>query len=108
MDFGEFSHMDIDGKRRKHYAFFIILVYSRMRYTEYTTDISTENVIEMRLNSFTFFGGYTDTVLYDNLKQVVLDRKIKASESTFNQRFMDFAEYYRIVIRLCYPYRPQT
>ena len=42
------------------------------------------------------------------MKQVVLDRKIKASESRFNPNFMDFAEYYGIVIRLCHPYRPQT
>ena len=42
------------------------------------------------------------------MKQIVIDRKIKASESTFNQKFLDFAEYYGIVIRLCYPYRPET
>ena len=34
--------------------------------------------------------------------------KIRASGSRFNQKFMDFAEYYGIVIRLCYPYRPET
>ena len=50
----------------------------------------------------------TDTILYDNMKQIVIDRKIKASESRFNQKFMDFAEYHGIVIRLCYPYRPET
>ena len=74
-----------------------------MRYVEFTTDISTENVISMHFNAFSFFGGFTDTILYDNLKQVVIDRKIRASESRFNQKFMDFAEYYGIVIRLCYP-----
>ena len=42
------------------------------------------------------------------IKQVVIDRKIRASESRFNPKFMDFAEYYGIVIRLCYPYRPET
>ncbi len=42
------------------------------------------------------------------MKQVVTDRKIKASESRFNQKFMDFADYYGIIIRLCYPYRRQT
>lgn len=108
VDFGEFGYIDIDGKRRKLYAFSIILGYSRMRYAEFTTDISTENVIKMHLNAFTFFGGFTHTILYDNMKQVVIDRKIKASESTFNWKFMDFAEYYGIVIRLCYPYSPQT
>ena len=86
----------------------MILGYSRMRYVEFTTDISTENVIKMHLNAFSFYGGFTDTILYDNMKQIVIDRKIKASESTFNTKFMDFAEYYGIVIRLCYPYRPET
>ncbi len=108
VDFGEFGYIDIDGKRRKLYAFSMILGYSRMRYVEFTADISTENVIKMHLNAFSFFGGFTDTILYDNMKQVVIDRKIKASESRFNPKFMDFAEYYGIVIRLCYPYRPET
>ncbi len=108
VDFGEFGYIDMDGKRRKLYAFSMILGYSRMRYAEFTTDISTESVIKMHLNAFSFYGGFTDTILYDNLKQVVIDRKLKASESRFNQKFMDFAEYHGIVIRLCYPYRPQT
>ena len=62
----------------------------------------------MHMNAFNYFGGFTDTILYDNMKQVVLERKINASESTFNMKFMDFADYYGIVVRLCYPYRPQT
>ena len=108
VDFGDFGYIDIDGKHRKLYAFSMILGYSRLRYVEFTTDISTENVIKMHLNAFSFYGGFTDTILYDNMKQVVIDRKIRASESTFNEKFMDFAEYYGIVIRLCYPYRPET
>ena len=108
VDFGEFGYMEIDGKRRKLYAFSIILGYSRMRYVEYTTDISTRNVIRMHLNAFRYFRGYTDTILYDNMKQIVLDRKLKASYSTFNGAFMSFSEYYGIVVRLCYPYRAQT
>ncbi len=42
------------------------------------------------------------------MKQVVLERKIKASESEFNKKFMDFMSYYGITTRLCFPYRPQT
>ena len=42
------------------------------------------------------------------MKQVVLDRKIKASESEFNRDFMRFSEYYGFNVRLCWPYRPQT
>ena len=105
VDFGEFGYIEIDGKL---YAFSMILGYSRMRYAEFTTDISTRNVIRMHLNAFRYYGGYTDTILYDNMKQVVLDRKLKTSDSTFNGEFMSFAEYYGITVRLCYPYRAQT
>ena len=45
----------------------------------------------MHLNAFSFFGRFTNTILYDNMKQIVTDRKIKASESRFNQKFMDFS-----------------
>ena len=36
---------------------------TQTRYAEFTVDISTENVIKMHLNSFTFFGGYKETIL---------------------------------------------
>lgn len=108
VDFGEFGYIEIDGKRRKLYAFSIFLGYSRMRYAEFTTDVSTRNVIRLHLNAFRYFHGYTDTILYDNVKQVVLERRIPSSESRFNGEFMSFAEYYGIVVRLCHPYRAQT
>ena len=47
----------MEGKERKLYAFSIVLGYSRARYAEFTTDISTNNVIKMHMNSFTFLGG---------------------------------------------------
>ncbi|MHB1812545.1 MAG: IS21 family transposase [Thermoplasmataceae archaeon] len=108
VDFGEFGHIEIDGKHRKLYAFSMILGYSRYRYVEFTTDIGTENLIKMHLNAFRYTGGIPSEILYDNMKQVVLDRKVKASESTFNRDFMRFSEYYGFNVRLCYPYRPQT
>ena len=108
VDFGDFGRTEIDGISRKLYAFSMILGFSRMRYAEFTTDISTENVIKMHINAFRYFGGFTDTILYDNTKQVVLERRIKTSESRFNPKFRHFAEYYGIVIRLCFPYRAQT
>ena len=52
VDFGEFGYIEIDGKRKKLYAFSMILGYSRMRYAEFTTDISTENLIRMHLVVF--------------------------------------------------------
>ena len=64
--------------------------------------------MQLHMNAFSYFNGHTDTILYDNLKQVVLERKPSARDSTFNSQFMDFLEYYGIVPRLCRPYRAQT
>jgi transposase len=108
VDFGEFGHVVIDGKRKKQYAFSYILGYSRFRYVEYTVDISTQSLIKLHINAFRYTGGVPSEILYDNMKQIVIDRKIKASESTFNRAFVQLSEYYGFNIRLCWPYRPQT
>ena len=108
VDFGEFGHIEIDGVKRKLYAFSMVLGYSRMLYVEFTVDITTPALMQLHMNAFSYFRGHTDTILYDNLKQVVLERKLNARESTFNSQFMDFLEYYGIVPRLCRPYRAQT
>ena len=77
VDFGNFGHIEIDGKRRKLYAFSYILGYSRYRYVEFTVDISTQNLIKMHINAFRYTGGIPSEILYDNMKQIVLERRIK-------------------------------
>jgi transposase len=108
VDFGSFGNIEIDRKMRKLYAFSYILGYSRYRYVEFTTDISLENVIKMHMNAFRYTGGIPSEILFNNMKQIVIDRKIKASESRFNETFLRFSEYYGFEIRLCFPYMPKT
>ena len=69
----------------------MIFGYSRMRYTEFTTDNSTRNVIHMHFNTSRYFAEYTDTILYDDMMQVVMDRKLKVLDSTFNDEFLNFS-----------------
>ncbi|MGC8582054.1 MAG: DDE-type integrase/transposase/recombinase, partial [Thermoplasmata archaeon] len=76
VDFGEYGRIEVDGKFKKLYFFSMILGYSRKRYVEFTTDISTANMINLHMKAFRYFNGYTDSILYDNMKQVVLDRKL--------------------------------
>ena len=108
IDFGEFGHILIDSRRRKLYGFSYVLGFSRYRYVEFIIDIGTQNLENLHIHAFRYTGGIPDEILYDNLKQVVLDRKIKAGESTFNPEFQRFSEYYGFVTRLCWPRRPQT
>jgi len=93
---------------RKLYCFLFILGYSRMRYIEFVTDMSTNTMIHCHINAFRYFGGYPDEALYDNMKQVVIKRLLKQEDSTLNRQFEDFAGFYGFRPILCRPYRGQT
>jgi transposase len=60
MDWGFFEDHLVyeDGKWKKLYCFLMILGYSRMRYIEFVTDMSTNTLIRCHQNAFRYFGGY--------------------------------------------------
>lgn len=97
-----------DGKWKKLYCFLMVLGYSRMRYIEFVTDMSTSTLIRCHLNGFAYFKGYPEEILYDNMKQVVVKRLLKQEDSTLNRQFEDFAGFYGFKPVLCRPYRGQT
>ena len=110
MDWAFFEDHTIleDGKQKKLYCFLLILGYSRMRYIEFVTDMSTNTMIRCHANAFRYFGGYPEEILYDNMKQVVIKRLLKQEDSTLNRQFEDFAGFYGFKPILCRPYRGQT
>ena len=97
-----------NGEEKKLYCFLMILGYSRMRYIEFVTDMSTDTLIRCHVNAFRYFNGYPEEILYDNMKQVVIKRLMKQEESTLNRQFEDFAGFYGFKPVLCRPYRGQT
>jgi len=97
-----------DGREKKLYCFLLVLGYSRMRYIEFVTDMNTNTMIRCHANAFRYFGGYPEEILYDNMKQVVIKRLLKAEDSTLNRQFEDFAGFYGFKPVLCRPYRGQT
>jgi transposase len=97
-----------DGVLKKLYCFLLILGYSRTRYIEFVTDMSTNTMIRCHANAFRYFGGYPEEILYDNMKQVVVKRLLKQEDSTLNRQFEDFAGFYGFKPILCRPYRGQT
>ncbi|MDX1358775.1 MAG: IS21 family transposase [Clostridia bacterium] len=101
-------HVLEDGKIKKLYCFLMILGYSRNRYVEFVTDMSTDTLIRCHINAFRYFKGYPDEILYDNMKQVVLKRLLRQKDSTMNPQFEDFAGFYGFKPVLCRPYRGQT
>lgn len=97
-----------NGKVRKLYCFLMILGYSRARYIEFVTDMTTNTLIKCHINAFRYLGGYPEEILYDNMKQVVIKRLLKQDESELNKQFEDFAGFYGFKPILCRPYRGQT
>ena len=110
VDWGFFENYKVleNGEYQKLYCFLMILGYSRMRYIEFVTDMSTTTLIQCHINAFRYFGGYPEEILYDNMKQVVVKRLMKQSESELNKQFEDFAGFYGYKPVLCRPYRGQT
>jgi len=107
-DWSEFGKVEIDCKMQKLYCFNMILGFSRMRYIEFTLSIDVYTLIKCHVNAFRYFGGYTKEILYDNMKQVVITRALKSTDSEWNTKFEDFFKQYGFIPRLCRPYRPQT
>ena len=105
--FGDHTVLE-DGKLKKQYCFLFILGYSRARYIEFVTDMSTNTLIRCHANAFRYCGGYPEEILYDNMKQVVIKRLLKQEDSTLNRQFEDFAGFYGFRPVLCRPYRGQT
>jgi len=97
-----------NGQMKKLYCFLMVLGYSRMRYIEFVTDMSTNTLICCHQNAFRYFHGYPEEILYDNMKQVVIKRLLKQEDSTLNRQFEDFAGFYGFKPVLCRPYRGQT
>ncbi len=108
VDWAETGTVEVDGKVKKLFCFNMILGYSRMRYVEFTLSIDTPTLIQCHLNAFEYFGGFTQEILYDNMKQVVIKRALKSSDSEWNSQFEDFFKCFGFIPRLCRPYRPQT
>lgn len=89
-------------------CFIMVLGFSRTMYIDFFEDQKTTSFLSGHNNAFEYFGGYTKEILYDNLKSVVIKRKLKAKDSEFNKTFMDFAGYYGFLPILARPYKPTT
>lgn len=98
VDWAEFKEYELikNGNNQKLYCFLMILGYSRMRYIEFTYKYDTAELLRCQSNAFRYFKGYPKEMLYDNMKQVVIKRLLKASDSELNAKFNDFMGFHGI------------
>lgn len=83
---------DAFGKLRPVYAFVMALGYSRMLTVIFSFRTRLVDFLRCHAQALEFFDGVPHTVVYDNLKSVVVCRR--GAEVTFNPQFLPFADRY--------------
>lgn len=90
------------------YGFVMVLGYSRYSFTYFTDNMTQNTWQDCHTKAFEYFGGIPQTILYDNLKSVVIERdKYGKDNHSFNHDFLTFSKA-KFIPRLCQPYRAQT
>jgi len=74
-------------------GFVAVLSYSRRVFLRFCLNAQMDSFLRGHVQAFTAFGGLARTLLYDNLKSVVLERVGDAIR--FNPEFLAFATHYR-------------
>lgn len=92
VDWGHFGSVQIGNTRRPLSCFVMVLSHSRAIFARYVLDQTIESFMRCHEAAFEFFGGVPRTLLYDNLKSVVLERD--GDIIRFNPRFLGFAGHY--------------
>lgn len=106
VDWGEFKVRLPDGKEKKLHAFVMLLGHSRFMYVEFTEDEKIETLIGCHERAFRFFGGITETILYDNMRTVV-KHSHESGQNKWNDTFLRFAQFQGFNPIRCRPYNPR-
>lgn len=104
VDWGDFQIQESNGRNTTVCAFALILGFSRGMYIEFVERCTLETFMDCHINAFRYLGGVPAEILYDNMKNVVTDRK--DGKVNFNIEFLHFAHHYGFTAKSCPPYSP--
>lgn len=104
VDFGDFQIREQDGSSTTVSAFVMVLGFSRAMYVEFVQRCTLESFMDCHINAFRSLGGVPAEILYDNMKNVVTDRR--DGKVSFNIEFLHFANHYGFNPKPCPPYSP--
>ena len=107
VDWGSFAYLDEKGRKRRVWAFVMVLSWSRAIYVEFVRRADTASFIQCHVNAFDYLGGVPRRCLYDNAKVVTLGRD-EEGRIDWNRRMLDFSLRLGFELKLCQPYRAQT
>jgi hypothetical protein len=91
--------MQIGRARRSLSCFVLVLSWSRAVYARFALDQTLESFLRGHVEAFQAFHGVARTVLYDNLKSVVLERV--GDHIRFHPRVLELAGHYHFAPQPC-------
>lgn len=99
VDWGHFGHFQVGHARRPLSCFVLVLSWSRAMYARFALDQTLESFLRGHVEAFHALGGVARTILYDNLKSVVLERM--GDLFRFHPRILDLAGHYHFAPQPC-------
>lgn len=95
--------------RHKLSAFVGTLGFSRFAFVWFAENERFETLIDAHERFFDAIDGVPQTILYDNMKTVLIDRNVYGpGQHRFHAGFREFAKHHGFSPRMCAPYRAQT
>lgn len=103
VDWAHFGSVTIGRAKRALSGFVLTLSYSRALYLEFFYDQTLESFLLGHVRGFDDLGGVPRTVLYDNLKSAVLERRNETIH--FHPRLLELCAHYHFAAQPCRPAR---
>lgn len=103
VDWGHFGTIRVGEAKRPLVGFVMVLSYSRAIFLRFFPGQNLAHFLTGHQEAFSLWGGVPRTILYDNLRSVVLERVGDAIR--FNPQLLAFAGHYRYEPRPVAPYR---
>lgn len=97
VDWGHFSHLEVDGAKRPLMAFVMVLSWSRHIFLRFYLNQRMESFLRGHVGAFEFFNGVPKVLLFDNLKSAVLERQGDAIR--FHPTLLDLSAHYHFEAR---------
>jgi len=99
VDGAHFGHVMVGRARRALSCFVMTLSYSRALYLEFFFDQTMENFLRGHVRAFQVWGGQPRTILYDNLKSAVVERR--GFQVQFHPRLLELSGHYHFAPQAC-------
>jgi transposase len=97
VDWGSFGKVMVGCWARLLSCFVMVLSWSRAMHAVFMLDQTLESFLGGHVEAFEYFGGVPRTILYDNLKSAVLERRGEAIH--YQPRLLELAGHYHFAPR---------